>query len=86
MHENIAPYTSPSYQRRVREKLHEYNVGNPQGTRGVAYIAREIGVKPSLLSDFLEYGVDINYKSLCTIERFLKENGIAIKDNDGNNK
>lgn len=62
-------YTSPRYQAKIRERLHAANVKEPKSQ---AQLARAIGINPATVHDFMVDGLDITYKSLCIIEKYLR--------------
>ena len=63
-------WNGPWYQAKIRERLHEVNVKDPKSQ---TQLAKVIGISPATIHDFMVDGLDITYKSMCIIEKYLKE-------------
>ena len=70
MENRNATYTSAAYQTKIRNRLHEVNVKNPKSQ---TQLAKVIGISPATIHDFMVDGLDITYKSMCIIEKYLRE-------------
>jgi DNA-binding transcriptional regulator LsrR (DeoR family) len=66
----FSSFTNGAAQEKIRHRLHELNVKDP---KTISELARDIGLSRLVVQDFMENGIDITYKSLCTIEKYLRE-------------